>query len=202
MKCFLLFFSFYALLFQSCGNRDLLIDKSLIQETSDKHPFPGRPYFVHFKNGDRNLFYIAAFHEKKASSKTFELVTKVFQKYRFDCVIVEGIPFNKGESPKEIVDMVRGTSKDDYYEYGEAAFTILKATESKIPFYGAESPAGELKGVLKIGDRDRYIVAAIESLVNRHKSVLIVYGDAHLATQRRALEAAYGKPVLLSENIE
>lgn len=202
MKYLLLFFLLCALLFQSCGSRDLLIDKSLIQENSDKHPFPGRPYFAHFRNGDRNLFFIAAFHEKQASSKTFELITNAFQKHRLDCVIVEGIPFNKGESPKEIVDLVRRTSKNDYYEYGEAAFTILKATERKIPFYGAEAPAGELKGTLKIGDRDRYIVAAIEKLVNRYKSVLIVYGNAHLATQRRALEGAFGKPVLVSENIE
>ena len=202
MKYFLFFLFFSALLFQSCGNRDLLIDKSLIQDYSDKHPFPGRPYFAHFRNGDRNLFYIAAFHEKQPSSKTFELITKAFQKHRLDCVIVEGIPFNKGESPKEVIDLVRRTSKDNSYEYGEAAFTILKATERKIPFYGAEGPAEELKGMLKIGDRDRYIVDAIEKLVNRYKSVLIVYGSAHLATQRRALEAAFGKPVLLSENIE
>jgi hypothetical protein len=201
---FALFLS--AFFIQSCLHPDagdVSIDETLISDKSGSHPFPGKPYFVHFKNGDKNLFYIAAFHEKEASSKTFELINKAFQKYKLSCVLIEGLSFQEGESPRGAVDYARKTSKGNLYEGGEGTFTLLKATEKGIPFFGAEPPGlNELRDDKRdLGFRDRYIVGVIEESVNRYKSVFIVYGSGHLAIQRKALETAFGKPVLETDNL-
>jgi hypothetical protein len=79
---------------------------------------------------------------------------------------------------------------------------ILKRTHQK-PWREAQAAREKrARVILREAEQDTFIIGSIEKLVSRYKSVLIVYGSAHLVMQRKALEAAFGKPVLLTDNPE
>ncbi|HAR44097.1 MAG TPA: hypothetical protein DCS07_15935 [Bdellovibrionales bacterium] len=288
--------SFLAPLFVlGCSTHQLHVDSEKIKTWSDvqnrSEPFE-LPYAADFKSGPYFLTYIAVEHENDKSSPTFKLIENAFKHAKYDAVIIEGVPFERGASPSSILDTARRTNRDNFFEMGEPGYAAILADSYKIPFFGGEPPEQEikyeaLKGGLSGDDlvgfyfvrqvpqwfrekklpkaspdvlyrgfsqltcldfnipkdkclsfdsfkgwystannkdfltgfeseeaapirdgkyktqriaaqlgriRDRSILNAIITVLKKHKSVLVVYGGGHFATQLDALTDVLGKP--------
>lgn len=137
-----------AIQFGGCTrNGGLEPDLGLIQPYSydlqSNEPF-STPFLAHFKHGRRELVYIAASHENRVGSITFELIDRAFGEYDFRMVVLEGFSASLGVSPLSIVqDFERGRD-GDFYRWGEPAYAALKARDLGIPFIGGEPEEEEV----------------------------------------------------------
>lgn len=57
-----------------------LVD-SYTYELEQQEPFD-QPFISHFRDGEKELVYVAAYHEHKVGSRTFSLVDKVLNQYK------------------------------------------------------------------------------------------------------------------------
>lgn len=114
-------------------------DYSLIQnysfELQKKEPFQP-PYYSIFNKNGKQLFYVAANHTSKRESKTFKIITKAFDEFQPDFVIVEGI--QSGEVSKGLIKYVKKCFSSQSQRCEEQVFVIFNALEKNIPFEGGE----------------------------------------------------------------
>lgn len=114
-------------------------DYSLIRNYSfdlqKEEPFKA-PYYSKFNKNGKELFYIAADHTSDRNSKTFKIISKAFNDFRPDFVIVEGI--KSGEVSRGFIKHVKKCFKDDNRRCGEPSFVSFNALNKKIPFEGGE----------------------------------------------------------------
>jgi hypothetical protein len=103
------------------------------------HEFPGRePGLAHYKKDPYELFYLAASHENVIDSGTIKLVTQLFEKNKFNVLLIESIPNSSGESPRWfLIEAEKGLRKD-FIIGGESAWAVIQANKRKIPFFAGE----------------------------------------------------------------
>lgn len=131
-----------AIQFGSCtSNGSLEPNLSLIQpysyELEAEEPFKV-PFLAHFKRGERELVYVAAFHEKRVGAATFKLIDRAFGNHDFRMVVLEGFPASLGVSPPTIVEDFERGRDGKIYHWGEPSYAALKARSLGIPFIGGE----------------------------------------------------------------
>jgi hypothetical protein len=139
-----------------------------------------KPVIAHFKNGEYELFYLAAQHETNLKTPTLRLVEKLYQ-HDFKALIVEAFQRSEGQSPSwALRDAINGLKKD-FIKGGEPALSIIRANSRKIPFFGGEPDHHELYSALKArgySDLDVvgfYVIRQIPQWIreNQNKSQLL-----------------------------
>jgi hypothetical protein len=62
------------------------------------------------------------------------LVQTLFDKYRFNVLIIESIPYSSGESPKWFIDEAKKGRSETFIKGGESALAVILADEKKSHF--------------------------------------------------------------------
>ncbi len=108
------------------------------EKLSKEEPFeyPFKAIYIH-KN--KKLIYIASLHTSAVSSPTFKMIEDTFKKNKFDFVILEGINYSLGKSPKKLIDWANKQDLDGKYIGFETAYSIVQANNNGIPFIGGEA---------------------------------------------------------------
>lgn len=128
-------------------------DTSLIRQWSkavEKEAPLAAPYVAAFGREDAQLRYVAAHHGGDIDSPTFRTVKQLFDEFRPQVVIVEGVP-NEGKiSPAWYVDFAREKAKTGFRQGGgETAYAAFLAYQSGIDFVPAEPMDSEKAAGLK-----------------------------------------------------
>lgn len=94
------------------------------------NPHPTAAHMI-FKKENKMLHYIASEHTTDKNSKTFKLIKKVYKKYKFDLIIVEGCRFDSGINPSKLFKHIKSLKS---IEINEEDFCIILAIKNKIDF--------------------------------------------------------------------
>lgn len=129
----LLLFSFPIL-----SNATVSLDPSLVRpwNKDEKNLFP-TPLGAIFKKESKTLIFVGDHH--KDQEKTYKFLEKAFNSTNPEIVVIEGLDFSKGESPKAYVSKYAAKSKEELFNEGGAAPNAAKlAFKNKTPFIGGE----------------------------------------------------------------
>lgn len=130
----------------------LSLDPSLIDAMTDEllraDPFDG-PFYCRYRRDDYDLHYVAARHSNEAGSPTFTLIRQLFERRRFDAVVLEAFPAALGESSPGLLRSFKAGVEGSFYRCGEWGYTAILAAERGIPFVGGEPGDGEVFQALK-----------------------------------------------------
>ncbi len=73
----------------------------------------------------------------------------MFDKYKFDVLIIESIPYSSGESPKWFLEEAKKGRKGNFIAGAESAWAVILADERKIPFFAGEPDHQDIYRSLK-----------------------------------------------------
>ncbi|MDD4974070.1 MAG: hypothetical protein PHY93_06945 [Bacteriovorax sp.] len=125
-------------------NEDVHLDSSLIQNYTQTLEYQEKlraPFIASYNYGDKNLVYVAALHTDGAGNATHQTITKAFQEFKPEFLIVEGSAFTIVSDPDDI-KYANNCQKMNFKSCTEDAFAIIEALKVKIPFcYGEPSDA-------------------------------------------------------------
>lgn len=93
---------------------------------------------AHYKKGSYELFDLAARHVNSMDSDTMRLVQHLFEKEKFNVLLIESIPHSSGESPRWFVEESKKDLTDTFVRGGESALAVTLADQKKIPFFVGE----------------------------------------------------------------
>ena len=82
------------------------------------------PFMLNYSD---KLYYIGAIHTNDPKSSTYKMIDKAFKKFDVDFVVIEGVSFELGISPKLT-----------YQNENEVKHTIEMASKYKLPYCGVE----------------------------------------------------------------
>jgi|UPI000580956A hypothetical protein len=102
-------------------------------------PAAGRdqpPYLALFSSGPKQIGFLAAMHTQDASSPTFRLISRSFERLQPKIVVVEGVPTEEGLSPARLSN--RGFVRRRGGQYGENMQAAYEAEARDIPVIGGE----------------------------------------------------------------
>jgi len=128
------------------------LNPSLIRpwsETLDKEYPQDKVTIVSYKHGPYELFYVTAHHSTQISSDTNRAVDALFDKKKFNVLVIEPISYSYGESPAWFVEESKKGLSQDFVPGGESAWATLKANSANIPFYGGEPDHLDIYKALK-----------------------------------------------------
>lgn len=131
---------------------------------------------AHYSKDGFELFYLAARHTNTLGEDTLNLVQTLFDKYRFDVLIIESIPHSSGKSPIWFVDEAKKGRSATFVKGGESALAAVLADEKKILFYGGEPDHRDIYNQLKskgYSDRDIisfYTIRQVPQWVREHEN--------------------------------
>ena len=128
------------------------LDQNLIRPWSSKigDEFPHKAAaLVLYKKGPYELYYLAAHHENTISGETLSLVSKLFNEYKFDVLIIEPFAFSYGKSPAWYVEESKKGINGDFILGGESAWAVFLADKKGVPFFGGEPDHSEIYKALK-----------------------------------------------------
>ncbi len=114
------------------------LDPNLVRpwNKDDKNQFP-TPLGAVFKKETKTLIFVGDHHNDQ--EKTYNFLENAFNKMNPEIVVIEGLDFSKGESPKEYVDKYAAKSKEELFNEGGAAPNAARlAFSKKVPFIGGE----------------------------------------------------------------
>ena len=116
-------------------------DLSLLQpieqtEGRQRREGPRAPFAAHYRDGDRELVFIAAKHEQEIDSPTHQLVASVMEHYKPSFVIAEGWPSSAGVSPRRMTQQMERRVRSG--RMGESPYAALLAHREGIGFIGGE----------------------------------------------------------------
>lgn len=143
--------------------------------------FPAPPYVARYERRGRSLAYVAALHEHRLGCATFRLIESLFDRFRPEVVIIEGIETEHGMSPAFFIDAVESplqedcssrqgrsleddralkgdrSQEEDLWPLGEPGYTASVALARGVPFIGGEPTDSEIRDAVVEGtieDRD------------------------------------------------
>ena len=146
---------FVAVVWSGCaGPRAFTLDPDLVVSVSDARRglMKDRPYLAHFQKGGLDLYFVAGHHENLASSPTFVLIERAFERFPVASLIVEGRPRAAGLIPPARAE--RGSTPDEY-KWGETAYAVELAGMKKIPATGGEPTGAQQFAALMSAGFDR-----------------------------------------------
>lgn len=112
-----------------------------------------------YQKSDSELLYLAARHTNTMGDDTLNLVQTLFDKYRFNVLIIESIPYSSGESPKWFVEEAKKGKTEAFVKGGESALAVILADEKKIPFFAGEPDHQDIyKGLKDKGYSDEDVI--------------------------------------------
>lgn len=107
---------------------------------------PDNAFAVVYRVGPRRLIFVAAQHENRSASLTFQLIGAAFATARFNTVIAEGFPTSWGSNPARIFEYVaKNGEKNGFAEGGETVPTALGARRQGATLIGGEADDAEIK---------------------------------------------------------
>ncbi len=107
---------------------------------------PDDAFAVVYKVGQRRLVFVAAQHENRSASLTFQLIGAAYATARFNTVIAEGFPTSWGTNPTRIFEYVaKNGEKNGFVEGGETVPTVLGARRQGAALIGGEADDVEVK---------------------------------------------------------
>lgn len=136
----LIFYGVLSGLLSGCTMSPIQLKPELIRPWSEesKQEEPGQdPAIFLYKSGPYKLLYLASGHSSDRQSPTLKMTAQLFQKYEFDALLIEGIPFAEGESPAWYLKEAQASLKENFVS-GEHSYAAILASEKEIPFYGGE----------------------------------------------------------------
>ena len=91
--------------------------------------------------------FVAAVHENRNDSRTFQLIRSSFAAFKFDTVIAEGFPTAWGNNPQRIFDYAAKTGAlvDGFVEGGETIPTVSGAKQQDARLIGGEPSDTDIK---------------------------------------------------------
>jgi hypothetical protein len=140
MKMILLVFVFLSITACSTTSTPKL-DPAKIRPWSDElgSEYPrNKAVIAHFKRNNFELFYLAARHTNTMGEDTLNLVQTLFDKFKFNVLIIESLPHSVGESPKWFIDEAKAGRTTKFIKGGESAMSVILASNKKIPFFAGE----------------------------------------------------------------
>lgn len=112
-------------------NNSLLLELSSAPNSKDAHPYPV-PYYVKFKKGKKELFYVAAEHSSNVNGSTHQIVRSLLLKENLEAVVVE-LPTDNQEILKKFLADCNLSTK-----CAEGPFTFILAEKQRIDSEGGE----------------------------------------------------------------
>lgn len=125
----------------SCAPFKPKLDPEKIRPWSDElsKEYPReRPVIAHYKRDNYELFYLAARHTNTMGEDTLNLVQTLYDKFKFNVLIIESLPHSVGESPKWFVEEAKAGRTAKFIKGGESALSVILASNKKIPFFAGE----------------------------------------------------------------
>ncbi|MEN0059717.1 MAG: hypothetical protein AAGB31_12835 [Bdellovibrio sp.] len=124
----------------------------------DEYPHE-KAVIAHYQKNRIDLFYLASRHTNTIGDDTLNLVQTLFEKYNFNVLIIESIPYSSGESPKWFLDEAKNGKSDKFIKGGESALAVILADEKKIPFFAGEPDHQDIyRGLKERGYTDEDII--------------------------------------------
>ncbi len=136
---FLALFSALSLV-AGCASKPAL-NPSLIRQWNShlENDFPGKePGLARYQKDSYELFYLGARHENETDSDTLRLVSQLFEKNKFNVLLIESIPHSSGESPQWFLAEAKKGLKPGFISGGESAWAAILADKNMIPFFAGE----------------------------------------------------------------
>jgi hypothetical protein len=165
-----------------CGARENLpnsteyiIDPALVQSLQDVPRGIERlhPYVAHFSKSGMELFIVAAHHEQKSDSETFQVIERVFNQFPIKRVIIEGHRNAEGDVDFEKFQAgILRDKKRGIYDWGESEYAIELAHEKGIPVIGGEpTDKTEAQAVLSAGfNREDLLACAFVKMISVYRA--------------------------------
>lgn len=104
---------------------------------------------AHYRAGAYELHYLAARHTNDLDSDTMRLVQYLFEKEKFNVVLIESIPYSSGKSPTWFIEESKKGMTDSFVPGGESALAVTLADRNGIPFYAGEPDHQDIYSGLK-----------------------------------------------------
>ncbi len=98
------------------------------------------PFLAQFRQGKKQLSYIAAAHELGPENETFATIDDAIERGKPQLLILEGFETSSGESPQFIQDEALKAADKHFKKSGECLYSAYHAMAANIPFMGGEAP--------------------------------------------------------------
>lgn len=135
-----------------CASLPPRLDSSQIRPWSNslESEYPNeKSVIAHYKKGSFEVYYLAARHTTSMDSDTIRLVQYLFEKEKFNVLLIEPIPHSSGESPQWFVEESKKGLTDAFVPGGESALAVVLADQNRIPFFAGEPDHQDIYRELK-----------------------------------------------------
>lgn len=161
-------------------------------------------------NTSKTIFgfiFLASRHMNTIGDDTLNLVQTLFEKYNFNGLIIESIPYSSGESPKWFLDEAKNGKSDKFIKGGESASAVILADEKKIPFFAGEPDHQDIyRGLKERGYTDEDVMSWYKNQIGHelvadvsNEKVAVVYGAGPFLTLRKSFDASFGEPAFIED---
>lgn len=116
---------------------DLSLIRDYTRGLQDEEPFRGA-YIAHFHQGEHQLYYVAATHERGPENDTFKTIRAVMQQAKPQAVIVEGLETERGISPAFYRQHAERHAAMHFTACAEPEYAAHQAMQAGVPFIGGE----------------------------------------------------------------
>lgn len=141
--------SFWLILLASCTTLSLSPTPEKLAPWTNalREQQPEDAFMAAYKVGPKRLVFVAARHENRIDSLTFQIIRKSYEMFKFNTVIAEGFPTSWGDNPPRIREYVakNGVREDGFVEGGETVPTALGAQQQGATLLGGEPDDMDVK---------------------------------------------------------